>query len=46
VDVQITSLLHLSFLFSGRLGRGRCGLRVTTWLIHYKKKQTTTQLYY
>ena len=29
VDVQITDLLHLSFLFSGWLRRGRCGLRVT-----------------
>ena len=29
VDVQITNLLHLSFLFSGWLGRGRCGSSVT-----------------
>jgi GT2 family glycosyltransferase len=40
VDVQITKWLHLSFLFSSRLGRGssRGALRATTWLIHYKKK--------
>jgi hypothetical protein len=25
------------FLFSGRLGRGRGCLRLTTWLFHYKK---------
>jgi hypothetical protein len=31
------------FLFSGRLGRGRGGLRLTTWFFHYKK-QTATQL--
>ena len=34
MDVQITKWLHLSFLFSSRLGRGRRGLRV----IHYTKK--------
>ena len=46
VDVQITKWLHLSFLFSSWLGRGRGrgrgGLRVTTWLIHYKKNQRNT----
>jgi hypothetical protein len=32
VDVQITKWLHLSFLFSSRLGRGRGGLRATITL--------------
>jgi hypothetical protein len=45
VDVQITKLLHLSFLFSGQLGRGRV---VWGWLYlidSLQKKKTATQLY-
>ena len=38
-------LLHLSFLFSGRLGRGRGGLRLILLYYFITKNQTATQLY-
>ena len=41
MDVQITKWLHLSFLFSSRLGRGKGWFEGdSTWLIHYTKKTT------
>ena len=39
MDVQITKWLHLSFLYSNRLGKGEGWFEGdSTWLIHYKKK--------
>ena len=45
MDVQITKLLQLSFLFSGRLGRGRGGSRLILLDCFITKNQTATQLY-
>jgi hypothetical protein len=49
VDVQIIKWLHLSFLFSSRLGRGRDGwgwlYLINSLQKNLQKTQTATQLY-